>query len=1620
MGNLNWKNLGKRTLSLALSLLMVAGVLVVGVTIATPEASALKPVLSADTVFSVPEVIYLDGLASSYWSFGYKITAIADQLTEADIGSMTFGSPSNGTTGTVNNNTTGFVYFKSEQASSVTLIADAFLPEGSTGWDFLNDNDALSGQNSVWYIRANKAYVQHGVEQSEGGWTASETQFDYYSTVGSGVDIITNPMGDALGSSRTEEFTANGDMLAYSLSTNHTHFGTNSGYGSGILRWKSTYVVNGETRTAYAYTYLYNPFVSNYGITQIPRNRIDSNAQLHSYAVMFGAHSIDYETTNLWGSGDQWRDNATYEAMRRIMQSKDSGDFIMPNILNRNRVGSDYIWNYFDSNSGQQGSFSHMYYEDNSAPGSSPVDYYASDPTRNQYNYSPAGNLAIDTSRYVKVAQIPNFSLYAGNRYSEGADSYQICLYPEIVDNGVSSMSSVHVHKEDLSGTHNNANVDWSPGTIHAGIGYAESSTEQWQNVQVNGATAKWNDLDSLTKYDGTNKKVEYRIHLDSMVSDKAAAILSHPNPTDNYAYAKIYGYVRTNLLLANKGALRTAYQEYVKLQGRANTYTERDGSANWDTYETAALTAMKLLIKVDSAVSQEAIDSTTNALTAARSALPTLPSGTVKEYRYRYKNGLTTEPVLKIYGEVEDDLPIVTYQVGDKIIVTKDEIGNARTWETMTVDGVPKPSGYSWYPTESKDYVVNHYYSFPTATSTDYRINADGTSGYWAYVENVDDFANPSHITGVKFPSWTSEGTGNTQTDLTWNDGTPISTKNWRCNVLLRDHTDFENTENNSFATHVYAYTQDGDRLIGSADIHFTNVIFMNNHSDSDTTKREVAAGVGKLADADGNKTDVDNTYYNASPADPSGTNGGVFVGWNTDRTANEAGGINDTVVDKGKASITFYAIWKYPITLDLDGGTLPSGTDNLIYGVTGHATTLPIPQRTGFLFTGWSLEGDGGTLSTFDTATAAAQTFTVANESATLKANWDVLRSNIWFLANGGDFPYDSHNTFDHTPAWAYFSGKYFGNNFVTYGDAGTYRNAVGSEETGWESDFVIPTPSRNGYAFNGWSKVVNDPENTIAPLFGSDAVGQKTFNQTTAQMLANWDVSLADVSLSTEVENPPPQEPYNREELWEKAKVGLPAIGTLVRTFNDRRTEEGKGYQLNAYASWKPNVYSLRFYPWPNDSWKPADTTNEWNKANGYFPKDMNPSVMDSELGWASIDYDYPRKLNPIADNSTSAGQWDPGPADGWERRQVPNPIRTGFVFTGWTATANGVTRELDTSWEPTTISQFIDMFGSTNNVTTAPPDGTAISWYAKWKELSYQFVFHNENGSLTGVIAGSGTDGDKVISKNYWGTCVPNNTTEAKLSASEIGEVTPPVGYRFGGWTTTDNGTAVVLASNFPDLDAYEAAESVGANTTSTERQVLHVYPVFLNEEYVVTYDKNGDDVTGEMPSDKATYNQDFTPAKNLFTKAHYHFTTWNAKPDGTGAAYDEKTEFTWLYTDNITLYAQWEIDTFEVIFVEGTKKELGRYTYEYGQLLSAWNGFNTLREDDVPTSWYTDPDLSKPFDVSTPITGNMTLYTGTTDKCPPTVNFYTKTKTDGTTTVLPALPEDWTTHLPYYG
>ena len=233
------------------------------------------------------------------------------------------------------------------------------------------------------------------------------------------------------------------------------------------------------------------------------------------------------------------------------------------------------------------------------------------------------------------------------------------------------------------------------------------------------------------------------------------------------------------------------------------------------------------------------------------------------------------------------------------------------------------------------------------------------------------------------------------------------------------------------------------------------------------------------------------------------------------------------------------YKAEWRlaeYTITMDLNGG---SGQEKVVYTMTDEDFELPTPTRHGYEFVGWTGEG----ITTPQTSVIIPKGST-GNKAYT--ANWQVIKYTIITLLEGGNagssgaYVYTVEETFTlPTPTrtgytfWGWTGegitkpqpsvtiprgstgDKTYIENWVETGYTITLdlNGGSGKEKviyTMTDEDFELPTPTRNGYEFVGWTgERITTPQTSVKIPKGS--TGNKAYT-------ANWKVIRYTITLVT----------------------------------------------------------------------------------------------------------------------------------------------------------------------------------------------------------------------------------------------------------------------------------------------------------------------------------------------------------------------------------------------------------------------------------------------------------------------------------------------------------------------
>ncbi|MBO4617603.1 MAG: InlB B-repeat-containing protein [Lachnospiraceae bacterium] len=190
----------------------------------------------------------------------------------------------------------------------------------------------------------------------------------------------------------------------------------------------------------------------------------------------------------------------------------------------------------------------------------------------------------------------------------------------------------------------------------------------------------------------------------------------------------------------------------------------------------------------------------------------------------------------------------------------------------------------------------------------------------------------------------------------------------------------------------------------------------------------------------------------------------------------------------------------------------------------------------------------------------------------------------------------------------------------------------------------------------------------------------------------------------------------------------------------------------------------------------------------------------------------------------------------------------------------------------------------------------------------------------------------------------GTQNPDNPEYIREGNYKLKSPTPPVGYKFVGWFTTETFDQETKIDTLKEVKEYT------------------LYAQYDPIQYIVQFDGNGA-TSGSENGYVLTYDTDWTIPLNSerfkFARTDYMFTGWNTKADGTGKSYkdgDTVKNLTAEADDTVWLYAQWGEIKYEITFdaaggtAVDTVKKL-THNSQYGTLPT------TTREGYDFVGWY---------------------------------------------------------------
>ncbi|MDR0385467.1 MAG: InlB B-repeat-containing protein [Prevotellaceae bacterium] len=687
---------------------------------------------------------------------------------------------------------------------------------------------------------------------------------------------------------------------------------------------------------------------------------------------------------------------------------------------------------------------------------------------------------------------------------------------------------------------------------------------------------------------------------------------------------------------------------------------------------------------------------------------------------------------------------------------------------------------------------------------------------------------------------------------------------------------------------------------------------------------------------------------------------------GWNTQKDGSgsvfESGDVYEELHNK-----VLYAQWianEYTVTFDKNGGGVinPPDPKKVTYGK--QIESLPTATRVGYDFTGWKTQaGEGGTLL-----------------SAT-----------------------DLYAIPDNTTLYAYWTKKSFTLNF----DAGDGTVSPTSQTILYESQAgFLPDPERTGYNFKGWYTGTDG----AGESYDANTVHREESDKT---VYAKWEIAKYTVTFDINhseggVQPSPINANYN--SVIENLPLLSDRQGYTFAGWESNGKNHNSAYTVTGNvtltAQWTPKEFTLNFRTHDNSEIESRtviyggvagelpERTRPGYDFEGWFTAISGGTQYEQETvytvpgntslyeRWTARAYNIHFDLNYEGNTAIDGIHVTYGDAVG----TLPAITRTGYTFDGWFTEAGGNGER----YTPATV------FKKTED----------ISLYAKWEIIEYTITFDSQGGSSvngykvkynssvgnlpvpdrTGYAFGGWYTGENGSGIKYADNAIYETAGNTALNAAwtanaytidfdtqggnpvsslqisynaAAGELPAPTrtGYTFGGWFTEADGKGTGYGS--------ETVYKTVGNTT--------LYAKWTVKSYTLSFDAQGG---APVPALPANYNDVLSLSAPV--RAGYTFKGWNTLKDGSGVAYTENVNYT--IDDNITLYAQWEADSYTLSFDTQGGNPVNSQQISYGAVTDALPA--VTRAGYTFGGWFTEADGNGT--EYTPATvyktaGNTTLY-----------------------------------------
>ena len=697
----------------------------------------------------------------------------------------------------------------------------------------------------------------------------------------------------------------------------------------------------------------------------------------------------------------------------------------------------------------------------------------------------------------------------------------------------------------------------------------------------------------------------------------------------------------------------------------------------------------------------------------------------------------------------------------------------------------------------------------------------------------------------------------------------------------------------------------------------------------------------------------EISHNHAVTKPADPT-RSGYIFEGWYSDAALTSEYDFNTLVTE----NITLYANWdpiEYTISFVTNNGET---LDSIKYTADDASSNIQKLSKTGYTFEKWCIDKElttGFEFKQYETSgdlTLYAEwvpvvytikyydktqlnlepssytiedsiTLPTATKSGYEFAGWHEssdLSGNAVFSINEG-----TTGNKEYYASWneTVYSITYMdGENKIENLSPASYTTTKRTE---------LPTPSKEGYTFNGWYSDAGFTDKALSIPIGS--TGDKTFyasftiNQYKITFNSNEGSAVDSITADYNATVSKPADP---------TKTGY----TFAGWFKDENLTNAWNFETDTvpvdgttlYAKWALDKYAITLhngdlissvdYNVTMDSVELSTPSKAGYAFNGWFEKDaIDPFkyIKGTTVGNIDLYASFTINQYTITFNSNGGSEVDPIKQDyGTTVSKPTDPTKKGYIFAGWFKDNETFLQE----WN--------------FEIDTMPVDGTTL--FAKWTPITYSVIFNENSG--TGSMEGQAFTYDETKKLNA-------NSYENK-------------GYTFLGWSLDKDATEVKYA------DSQEVS-----NLTYENNAEVTLYAVWQINQYTIIFNSNEGSAVDSITADyNATVSKPTDP-----TKEGHTFAGWYSNEELTA-----EYTFTAMPADNITLYAKWDINQYTITFNSNGGSAVDPITKNYATVIS--KPADPTKEGYIFAGWFKDNETFLQewnFETDTVPVDGTTLY-----------------------------------------